>query len=320
MSTLNEEKKIVLVIEAAKLADFLFTTISKSPKGVTLSHWKNKKFFEEDDVKSTLQIKFADNWVNHLNGDNGLTNEVKEILHKLFFKLDVNYLCYLMVRLSPDSVKENAYSSCLKDFIIDYYQIKDEENFQIFIDKVKTKLFYSLVSNINSKKNHMSPINLIGLAICNVKIKYGDKFINFNDFILDDKLFNNSEKLSIPVYYKEDKNLSIREFTDPMNNIEPFKLGNVETIAISIDRNDISTETKCFANVIKNGRNNVLYNKVIKLIKDFRFSSPGAYIDKTKLNPSLYNDLRETPVELVPIFENKRGKPVISKFILNILF
>ena len=51
----------------------------------------------------------------------------------------------------------------------------------------------------------MSPIKLNGLAICNVKIKYGDKFINFNDFILDEKLFKNSEKLSIPVYYKEDK-------------------------------------------------------------------------------------------------------------------
>ena len=119
MSTLNEEKKTVLVIEASKLADFLFTTIDKSPKGITLSHWKNKKFFEEDDVKSTLQIKFADNWINHLNGDNGLTNEVKDILHKIFFKLDVNDLCYLMVRLSPDSVKENTYSACLKDFIID---------------------------------------------------------------------------------------------------------------------------------------------------------------------------------------------------------
>lgn len=320
MSTLNEEKKTVLVIEAAKLADFLFTTIDKSPKGITLSHWKNKKFFEEDDVKSTLQIKFADNWVNHLNGDNGLTDEVKGILHKIFFKLDVNDLCYLMVRLSPDSVKENVYSACLKDFIIDYYQIKDEENFKIFIDKVKTKLFYSLVSNSNSKKNHMSPIKLNGLAICNVKIKYGDKFINFNDFILDEKLFKNSEKLSIPVYYKEDKNLSIREFTDPMNDIESFKIGNVLAIAVNVDRNDINGETKCFANISRNGRNRTIYNEVIKLIKDFRFTSPGKYIDATKLNPSLYNDLRETPVELVPIFANNKGKPVISKFILNILF
>ena len=83
---------------------------------------------------------------------------------------------------------------------------------------------------------------------------------------------------------------------------------------------DINGETKCFANISRNGRNRTIYNEVIKLIKDFRFTSPGRYIDATKLNPSLYNDLRETPVELVPIFANNKGKPVISKFILNILF
>ena len=48
---------------------------------------------------------------------------------------------------------------------------------------------------------------------------------------------------------KKIKNLSIREFTDPMNDIEPFKIGNVLAIAVNVDRNDINGETKCFANI-----------------------------------------------------------------------
>ena len=320
MSTLNEEKKIVLVTEANKLADFISLTISQTPKGVSLSCWANKKFFKEETVASTTQINFAENWINHLIGKNNITEESWIILQKIFFKLDVSDLCYFVVRTSSASDVNDCYLTSLKEFIMDYYNLGDEESFKVFIDKVKNKLLYDFISNSTSTKDKNSPIRLNGLRIADTKVKYNGGFIDFSDFISEDLLFSNREIGSIPVYFKEDKDMSIFDFIRA-EDIEQYRIGSVKSISLSINRNNFSNGIKCFANVTEDGKEKRTVRKyVIESIKDFRFTSPGRYIDKTKLDPSLYNGLRETPVELIPIFENKPGKPVISKFILNILF
>lgn len=320
MSTLNEENKIVLVTEANKLADFISLTISQTPKGVSLSCWTNKKFFKEETVASTTQINFAENWINHLIGKNNITEEAWIILQKIFFKLDVSDLCYLVVRTSSASEVNDSYLTSLKEFIMDYYNLDGEESFKVFIDKVKNNLLYDFISNSTSIKDKNSPIRLNGLRIADTKVKFNDKIIDFSDFISDDLLFSNRENVSIPVYFKEDKDLSIFDFANS-KDIEQYRIGSVKSISLSISRNNFFNGTKCFASVAEDGKEKRTVRKyVADSIKDFRFTSPGRYIDKTKLDPSLYNGLRETPVELIPIFENKPGKPVISKFILNILF
>lgn len=320
MSTLNEENKIVLVTEANKLADFISLTISQTPKGVSLFCWTNKKFFKEETVCSTTQIKFAENWIHHLIGKNNITEEAWIILQKIFFKLDVSDLCYLVVRTSSASEVNDSYLTSLKEFIMDYYNLDGEESFKVFIDKVKNNLLYDFISNSTSIKDKNSPIRLNGLRIADTKVKFNDKIIDFSDFISDDLLFSNRENVSIPVYFKEDKDLSIFDFAN-LKDIEQYRIGSVKSISLSISRNNFFNGTKCFASVAEDGKEKRTVRKyVADSIKDFRFTSPGRYIDKTKLDPSLYNGLRETPVELIPIFENKPGKPVISKFILNILF
>lgn len=320
MSTLNEEKKIVLVTEANKLADFISLTISQTPKGVSLSCWKDKKFFKEETVASTTQINFAENWINHLIGKNNITEEAWIILQKIFFKLDVSDLCYLVVRTSSASEVNDSYLTSLKEFIMGYYNLDGEESFKVFIDKVKNNLLYDFISNSTSIKDKNSPIRLNGLRIADTKVKFNDKIIDFSDFISDDLLFSNRENVSIPVYFKEDKDLSIFDFANS-KDIEQYRIGSVKSISLSISRNNFFNGTKCFASVAEDGKEKRTVRKyVADSIRDFRFTSPGRYIDKTKLDPSLYNGLRETPVELIPIFENKPGKPVISKFILNILF
>lgn len=164
------------------------------------------------------------------------------------------------------------------------------------------------------------PIRLNGLRIADTKVKFNDKIIDFSDFISDDLLFSNRENVSIPVYFKEDKDLSIFDFANS-KDIEQYRIGSVKSISLNISRNNFFNGTKCFASVAEDGKEKRTVRKyVADSIKDFRFTSPGRYIDKTKLDPSLYNGLRETPVELIPIFENKPGLPVITKFILNILF
>ena len=318
MSTLNEEKKIVLVTEANKLADFISLTISQTPKGVSLSCWKDKKFFKEETVASTTQINFAENWINHLIGKNNITEESWITLQKIFFKLDVSDLCYFVVRTSSASDVNDCYLTALKEFIMDYYNLGDEESFKVFIDKVKNKLLYDFISNSTSSKDKNSPIRLNGLRIADTKVKYNGGFIDFSDFISDDHLFRNLN-VSIPVYFKENKDMSVFDFIRA-EDIEQYRIGSVKSISLSINRNNFSNGTKCFANVTEDGKEKRTVRKyVADSIKDFRFTSPGRYIDKTKLDPSLYNGLRETPVELIPIFENK-PIPVISKFILNILF
>lgn len=320
MSTLNEEKKIVLVTEANKLADFISLTISQTPKGVSLFCWKDKKFFKEETVASTTQINFAENWVNHLIGKNNITEESWIILQKIFFKLDVSDLCYFVVRTSSASDVNDCYLTSLKEFIMDYYNLGDEESFKVFIDKVKNKLLYDFISNSTSSKDKNSPIRLNGLRIADTKVKFNDKIIDFSDFISEDLLFSNREIGSIPVYFKEDKDMSISDFIRA-EDIEQYRIGSVKSISFSVNRNNFFNGTKCFASVAEDGKEKRTVRKyVVDSIKDFRFTSPGRYIDKTKLDPSLYNGLRETPVELIPIFENKPGKPVITKFILNILF
>lgn len=320
MSTLNEENKIVLVTEANKLADFISLTISQTPKGVSLSCWTNKKFFKEETVCSTTQIKFAENWIHHLIGKNNITEEAWIILQKIFFKLDVSDLCYLVVRTSSASEVNDSYLTSLKEFIMDYYNLDGEESFKVFIDKVKNNLLYDFISNSTSIKDKNSPIRLNGLRIADTKVKFNDKIIDFSDFISDDLLFSNRENVSIPVYFKEDKDLSIFDFANS-KDIEQYRIGSVKSISLSISRNNFFNGTKCFASVAEDGKEKRTVRKyVADSIKDFRFTSPGRYIDKTKLDPSLYNGLRETPVELIPIFENKPGLPVITKFILNILF
>lgn len=320
MSTLNEENKIVLVTEANKLADFISLTISQTPKGVSLSYWTNKKFFKEETVCSTTQIKFAENWIHHLIGKNNITEEAWIILQKIFFKLDVSDLCYFVVRTSSASDVNDCYLTALKEFIMDYYNLGDEESFKVFIDKVKNNLLYDFISNSTSIKDKNSPIRLNGLRIADTKVKFNDKIIDFSDFISDDLLFSNRENVSIPVYFKEDKDLSIFDFANS-KDIEQYRIGSVKSISLSISRNNFFNGTKCFASVAEDGKEKRTVRKyVADSIKDFRFTSPGRYIDKTKLDPSLYNGLRETPVELIPIFENKPGLPVITKFILNILF
>lgn len=318
MSTLNEEKKIVLVTEANKLADFISLTISQTPKGVSLSCWKDKKFFKEETVASTTQINFAENWINHLIGKNNITEESWIILQKIFFKLDVSDLCYLVVRTSSASDVNDCYLTSLKEFIMDYYNLGDEESFKVFIDKVKNKLLYDFISNSTSNKDKNSPIRLNGLRIADTKVKYNGGIIDFSDFISDDHLFSN-RNVSIPVYFKEDKEMSIFDFIRT-EDIEQYRIGSVKSISFSVNRNNFSNGVRCFANVTEDGKEKRTVRKyVADSIKDFRFTSPGRYIDKTKLDPSLYNGLRETPVELIPIFDNK-PIPVISKFILNILF
>ena len=320
MSTLNEEKKTALVVEANKLADFISLTISQTPKGVSLSCWANKKFFKEETVASTTQINFAENWINHLIGKNNITEESWIILQKIFFKLDVSDLCYLVVRTSSASDVNDCYLTSLKEFIMDYYNLGDEESFKVFIDKVKNKLLYDFISNSTSIKDKNSPIRLNGLRIADTKVKFNDKIIDFSDFISEDLLFSNREIGSIPVYFKEDKDMSISDFIRA-EDIEQYRIGSVKSISLSINRNNFFNGTKCFASVAEDGKEKRTVRKyVADSIRDFRFTSPGRYIDKTKLDPSLYNGLRETPVELIPIFENKPGKPVITKFILNILF
>ena len=318
MSTLNEEKKIVLVTEANKLADFISLTISQTPKGVSLSCWKDKKFFKEETVASTTQINFAENWINHLIGKNNITEESWITLQKIFFKLDVSDLCYFVVRTSSASDVNDCYLTALKEFIMDYYNLGDEESFKVFIDKVKNKLLYDFISNSTSSKDKNSPIRLNGLRIADTKVKYNGGFIDFSDFISDDHLFRNLN-VSIPVYFKENKDMSVFDFIRA-EDIEQYRIGSVKSISLSINRNNFSNGIKCFASVAEDGKEKRTVRKyVADSIKDFRFTSPGRYIDKTKLDPSLYNGLRETPVELIPIFENK-PIPVISKFILNILF
>jgi hypothetical protein len=320
MSTLNEENKIVLVTEANKLADFISLTISQTPKGVSLSCWTNKKFFKEETVCSTTQIKFAENWIHHLIGKNNITEEAWIILQKIFFKLDVSDLCYLVVRTSSASEVNDSYLTSLKEFIMDYYNLDGEESFKVFIDKVKNNLLYDFISNSTLIKDKNSPIRLNGLRIADTKVKFNDKIIDFSDFISDDLLFSNRENVSIPVYFKEDKDLSIFDFANS-KDIEQYRIGSVKSISLSISRNNFFNGTKCFASVAEDDKEKRTVRKyVADSIKDFRFTSPGRYIDKTKLDPSLYNGLRETPVELIPIFENKPGLPVITKFILNILF
>lgn len=320
MSTLNEENKIVLVTEANKLADFISLTISQTPKGVSLSCWTNKKFFKEKTACYTTQINFAENWIHHLIGKNNIAEEAWIILQKIFFKLDVSDLCYLVVRTSSASEVNDSYLTSLKEFIMDYYNLDGEESFKVFIDKVKNNLLYDFISNSTSIKDKNSPIRLNGLRIADTKVKFNDKIIDFSDFISDDLLFSNRENVSIPVYFKEDKDLSIFDFANS-KDIEQYRIGSVKSISLSISRNNFFNGTKCFASVAEDGKEKRTVRKyVADSIKDFRFTSPGRYIDKTKLDPSLYNGLRETPVELIPIFENKPGKPVISKFILNILF
>lgn len=318
MSTLNEEKKIVLVTEANKLADFISLTISQTPKGVSLSCWKDKKFFKEETVASTTQINFAENWINYLIGKNNITEESWIILQKIFFKLDVSDLCYFVVRTSSASDVNDCYLTSLKEFIMDYYNLGDEESFKVFIDKVKNKLLYDFISNSTSNKDKNSPIRLNGLRIADTKVKFNDEIIDFSDFISDDHLFSN-RNVSIPVYFKEDKEMSIFDFIRT-EDIEQYRIGSVKSISFSVNRNNFSNGVRCFANVTEDGKEKRTVRKyVADSIKDFRFTSPGRYIDKTKLDPSLYNGLRETPVELIPIFDNK-PIPVISKFILNILF
>ena len=320
MSTLNEENKFALVVEANKLADFISTTISQTPKGVSLFCWKDKKFFKEETACSTIQINFAENWVNHLIGKNNITEESWIILQKIFFKLDVSDLCYLVVRTSSASDVNDCYLTSLKEFIMDYYNLGDEESFKVFIDKVKNKLLYDFISNSTSSKDKNSPIRLNGLRIADTKVKFNDKIIDFSDFISEDLLFSNREIGSIPVYFKEDKDMSISDFIRA-EDIEQYRIGSVKSISLSINRNNFSNGTKCFASVVEDGKEKRTVRKyVADSIKDFRFTSPGRYIDKTKLDPSLYNGLRETPVELIPVFENKSGKPVITMFVLNILF
>lgn len=320
MSTLNEEKKTVLVIEANLLADFLSTTISQTPKGVSLSCWKDKKFYKEETAASTMQINFAENWINHLIGKNNITEEAWITLQKIFFKLDVNDLCYFVVRTSSASDVNDRYLTSLKEFIMDYYNLGDEESFKVFIDKVKNNLLYDFISNSTSSKDKNSPIRLNGLRIADTKVKFNDKIMDFSDFISDDLLFSNRDNASIPVYFKEYKDMSIFDFIRA-EDIEQYRIGSVKSISLSVNRNNFSNGTKCFANVTEDGKEKRTVRKyVIDSIKDFRFTSPGRYIDKTKLDPSLYNGLRETPVELIPVFENKPGKPVITMFVLNILF
>ena len=320
MSTLNEEKKTILVIEANLLADFLSTTISQTPKGVSLSCWKDKKFYKEETAASTMQINFAENWLNHLIGKNNITEEAWITLQKIFFKLDVSDLCYLVVRTSYASDVNDRYLTSLKEFIMDYYNLGDEESFKVFIDKVKNNLLYDFISNSTSSKDKNSPIRLNGLRIADTKVKFNDKIMDFSDFISDDLLFSNRDNASIPVYFKEYKDMSIFDFIRA-EDIEQYRIGSVKSISLSVNRNNFSNGTKCFANVTEDGKEKRTVRKyVIDSIKDFRFTSPGRYIDKTKLDPSLYNGLRETPVELIPVFENKPGKPVITMFVLNILF
>lgn len=201
---------------------------------------------------------------------------------------------------------------------MDYYNLGDEESFKVFIDKVKNKLLYDFISNSTSSKDKNSPIRLNGLRIADTKVKYNGGIIDFSDFISDDHLFRN-RNVSIPVYFKENKDMSVFDFIRA-EDIEQYRIGSVKSISLSINRNNFSNGIKCFANVTEDGKEKRTVRKyVADSIKDFRFTSPGRYIDKTKLDPSLYNGLRETPVELIPIFENK-PIPVISKFILNILF
>lgn len=320
MSTLNEENKTILVVEANKLADFISLTINKTPKGVTLSCWENKKFFKEETAASTMQIKFAENWINHLIGKNNITEEAWITLQKIFFKLDVSDLCYFVVRTSSASDVNDRYLTSLKEFIMDYYNLGDEESFKVFIDKVKNNLLYDFISNSTSSKDRNSPIRLNGLRIADTKVKFNDKIMDFSDFISDDLLFSNRDNASIPVYFKEYKDMSIFDFIRT-EDIEQYRIGSVKSISLSVNRNNFSNGTKCFANVTEDGKEKRTVRKyVIDSIKDFRFTSPGRYIDKTKLDPSLYNGLRETPVELIPVFENKSGKPVITMFVLNILF
>lgn len=321
MSTLNEENKTALVIEASKLADFISMTINKTPRGVTLSYWKNKKFFKEETACSATQIKFAENWINHLTGKNSLTDESCIILQKIFFKLDVSDLCYLVVRTSSASDVNDCYLTSLKEFIMDYYILSCEESFKIFIDKVKNNLLYDFISNSTSNKDKMSPIKLNGLRIADTKVKFNGEIIDFSDFISNDLLFSNRGNVSIPVYFKEDKDMSISDFTSP-EDIEQYRIGSVKSISLSISRNNFFNGTKCFASVVEDGEEKRTVRKYVGgSIKDFRFTSPGRYIDKTKLDPSLYNSLRETPVELIPIFVNRPGSlPYITMFVLNILF
>lgn len=321
MSTLNEENKTILVVEANKLADFISLTINKTPKGVTLSCWKNKKFFKEETACSATQINFAENWINHLTGKNSLTDEACIILQKMFFKLDVSDLCYLIVRTSSAPDVGDIYTPFLKEFIMDYYILSNEESFKVFIDKVKNNLLYDFISNSTSNKDKMSPIKLNGLRIADTKVRFNDEFINFSDFISNDLLFSNQYRDTIPVYFKEDKNMSISDFISP-EDIEQYRIGSVRSISLSINRNNFANGTKCFASVEEDGEEKRTVRKyVVDSIKDFRFTSPGRYIDKTKLDPSLYNGLRETPVELIPIFVNRPGSlPYITMFVLNILF
>ena len=320
MSTLNEEKKTVLVIEANLLADFLSTTISQTPKGVSLACWKDKKFYKEETAASAMQINFAEKWINHLIGKNNITEESWITLQKIFFKLDVSDLCYFVVRTSSASDVNDRYLTSLKEFIMDYYNLGDEESFKVFIDKVKNNLLYDFISNSTSIKDKNSPIRLNGLRIADTKVKFNDKIMDFSDFISDDLLFSNRDNASIPVYFKEYKDMSIFDFANS-KDIEQYRIGSVKSISLSVNRNNFSNGTKCFANVTEDGKEKRTVRKyVIDSIKDFRFTSPGRYIDKTKLDPSLYNGLRETPVELIPVFENKPGKPVITMFVLNILF
>jgi hypothetical protein len=320
MSTLNEEKKLTLVVEAAKLADFISMTITQTPKGISLSCWKDKKFFKEETAASTIQINFAEKWINHLIGKNNITEEAWIILQKIFFKLDVSDLCYFVVRTSSASDVYDCYLTSLKEFIMDYYNLGDEESFKVFIDKVKNNLLYDFISNSTSSKDRNSPIRLNGLRIADTKVKFNDKIMDFSDFISDDLLFRNQDNASIPVYFKEYKDMSIFDFIRA-EDIEQYRIGSVKSISLSVNRNNFSNGTKCFANVTEDGKEKRTVRKyVIDSIKDFRFTSPGRYIDKTKLDPSLYNGLRETPVELIPVFENKPGKPVITMFVLNILF
>lgn len=320
MSTLNEEKKSTLVVEAAKLADFISMTITQTPKGVSLSCWKDKKFYKEETAASAMQINFAENWINHLNRKNNITEEALITLQKIFFKLDVSDLCYFIVRTPHASDVDDCYLTSIKEFIMDYYFLADDDSFKVFIDKVKNNLLYDFISNSTSIKNKNSPIRLNGLRIADTKVKFNYKVINFSDFISNDFLFSNNGRNSIPVYFKEDRNMSIFDFINT-GDIEQYRIGSVNSISLSINRNNFSNGTKCFANVTEDGKEKRTVRKyVIDSIKDFRFTSPGRYIDKTKLDPSLYNGLRETPVELIPVFENKSGKPVITMFVLNILF
>lgn len=281
--------------------------------------WKDKKFFKEETIASTTQINFAENWINHLIGKNNISEESWIILQKIFFKLDVSDLCYFVVRTSSASDVNDCYLTSLKEFIMDYYNLGDEESFKVFIDKVKNKLLYDFISNSTSSKDKNSPIRLNGLRIADTKVKYNGGIIDFSDFISEDLLFSNRENVSIPVYFKEDKDMSVFDFIRA-EDIEQYRIGSVKSISLSINRNNFSNGIKCFASVAEDGKEKRTVRKyVTESIKDFRFTSPGRYIDKTKLDPSLYNGLRETPVELIPIFENK-PIPVISKFILNILF